>query len=92
MNLKIETVSSALEELADAYGAPRHIEDKEHMGRVIGLYHRELSKQFTEETFGEGLTIAWNQSRRFPVVADFHRGFDAPEKSNTPTMAQIGLV
>jgi len=31
-----------------------------------------------EETFGEGLTIAWNQSRRFPVVADFHRGFDAP--------------
>jgi len=92
MNLKIETVSSALEELADAYGAPRHIEDKEHMGRVIGLYHRELSKQFTDEQFKDALTIAWQQARRFPVVADFHRGFDAPDNGNTPTMAQIGLV
>jgi len=92
MTLNRETVKTAFIEFSLVFGMPKHIDSENKMAGVVDIYHRELSKQFTEETFGEGLTIAWNQSRRFPVVADFHRGFDAPDKSNTPTMAQIGLV
>jgi len=79
MKLEKETVATAIKELAEAYGTPQHIQTREQMDRLITLYHRELSKLCTEEKFPDALTIAWQQARRFPVVADFHRGFDAPK-------------
>ena len=80
MELKNATVRHALNEFIEVYGAPSHCKTQDHAERIANIYHRELSKQFTEETFRQGLDIAWNQARKFPVIADFHRGFDAPEK------------
>ena len=79
MKLKIETIGTATREFAEAFGAPAHITSPEKMERLVFLYHRELSKIYTEEKFPDALSIAWQQSRRFPVLADFHRGFDSPE-------------
>ena len=78
MKLKIETIGTATCEFAEAFGAPAHITSPEKMERLVFLYHRELSKIYTEEKFPAALSIAWSQARRFPVLADFNRGYDAP--------------
>jgi len=79
MKLKTETVANALLEFTEALGSPDHIKTAPQMDRLIFLYHRELSKLYTEEKFPAALSIAWQQARRFPVLSDFHRGFDSPE-------------
>ena len=79
MNLKRETVKQAFSEFGELRGWPPEIKTDEQAKRLIDVNHRELSKWLTEETFPEALSIAWQQARRFPVVADFHRGFDAPK-------------
>jgi len=91
MKLTIETVEKSLKEISEAYGVPAHIQTMSQMDRMIFLYHRELAKLYTEETFPAALSVAWQQARRFPVIADFHRGFDAPAGNNAPTMEEIGL-
>ena len=90
MKLSKETVELSLKEFVDALGAPQHVKTIKDMDKVINLYHRELSKYHSEETFPAALSIAWQQARRFPCIADFHRGFDAPV-NHGPTMADIGL-
>lgn len=80
MNLKITTVAKAYAEFGERYGWDRHASTQEAKKRIVFLDHRELSKLFSEEDFPKGLSIAWQQARRFPVIADFHRGFDAPTK------------
>ena len=79
MKLKLETIGTASCEFAEAFGAPAHISSPEKMERLVFLYHRELSKIYTEEKFPAALSIAWQQARRFPVLADFSRGYDCPE-------------
>ena len=79
MNLKRETVKQAYLELGERHGWPPGAKTDEQKRRIVDVDHRELSKWLTEETFPEALSIAWQQARRFPVVADFHRGFDAPK-------------
>lgn len=80
MNLKKETTDKALGEFAKVFGLPPHLKDGDNLRTALEILHRELSRQYTEETFPEALEIAWQQARRFPCIADFHRGFDAPER------------
>ena len=89
MKLTISTVANALLEFTEALGAPDHINSSEKMDRLIFLYHRELAKVYTEEKFPAALAIAWNQARRFPVLSDFHRDFNAPTsiKENEPNLS-----
>lgn len=75
MNLKIETVTKAYSEFGEAFGWPNHAKAVEQRKRIVQLNHRELSKFFTEESFPSGLTIAWKQARKFPLVSDFFVGF-----------------
>ena len=64
----------------------------DRMARAIDIIHRELSKHYTEETFKDALTVAWQQARKFPCVADFHRGFDAPKRDDGPTLEELRIV
>ena len=90
MKLERTTVVQAYIEFGERYGWPIHADTDARKSRIIDIDHRELSKLYTEERFHDALAIAWQQARRFPVVADFHRGFDAPSGgqrlSRTPSV------
>jgi hypothetical protein len=91
MKLKKETVTLAYLDFATRFGWPQHAKDNETRKAIVAIDHRELSKHYSDEQFKDALSIAWQQARRFPCIADFHRGFDAPEKSRTPSMDDLGL-
>ena len=78
MKLKLETTKRVLKEFADVYGLPKHIDSDEKLNNVVKIMHRELSLLYTEETFKDATSIAWQQSRKFPCITDFHRGWEAP--------------
>ena len=92
MVLSKETVISAFREFAVVFGVPDHLKEKDRMARAIDIIHRELSKHYTEETFKDALTVAWQQARKFPCIADFHRGFDAPKRDDGPTLEELRIV
>lgn len=77
-----ETVKDALFDFAAAYGWPQHIEKSEQITKIVDLYNRELSRTYTDADFSKGVAIAWDQCRKFPVVSDFHRGWDAPARKS----------
>jgi len=79
MKLDRATVAKAYLEFGERYGWPIHADTDAKKSRIVDIDHRELAKLYSEERFPDALTIAWQQARRFPVVADFHRGFDAPK-------------
>ena len=79
MQLSKETVIKTFSEFATVLGLPAHLSNPEKLSEAMTILHRELSKQYSEEQFATASSIAWQQARRFPVIADFHRGFDAPE-------------
>ena len=81
MKLSRDTVKKAYIEFGERFDWPPHAKTDEQKSRIIDLDWRELSKQYSDETFRDALTVAWQQARRFPVLADFHRGFDAPESN-----------
>jgi hypothetical protein len=84
MKLKRATVENAFQEYADMYGWAKHLEDPVRLNNAIDGFHRELSKDFSEENFGAGLYIAMRQARGPQLrLPDFHRGFDAPDKRIT---------
>ena len=79
MKLSRDTVKEAYIEFGLRFGWPVHAKTDQEKRRIIDIDHRELSKIYSEEKFPAALTIAWQQARRFPCLADFHRGFDAPK-------------
>lgn len=87
MTLKYQTVAVAYLEFAERFGWPRHADTKAKQKRVVEIDYRELARIYTEETFGRALCVAWQQARKFPCIADFHRGFDAPMRG--PTMEEL---
>ena len=78
MKLQRNTVRDAYVEFGHRFVWPPHADTDYKKTFIIDVDHRELSKLYTEETFPEALSVAWAQARKFPCVADFHRGFDAP--------------
>lgn len=84
MNLKIETVRDTLNDFGKAYAIPTHINGVEMLEDVIWIYHRELSKHYSDEKFrAKGATIAWTKTRKFPAVSDFFEGFDGNNTAQT---------
>ena len=80
MKLERRTVALAYIEFGERHGWPLHLDTDQKKKRAVDIDHRELSKLYTEEKFPDAVSIAWQQARRFPVIADFHRGFDAPSR------------
>jgi hypothetical protein len=86
MKLKLDTVSKAIDEFCEIYGAPWIARDRDLEGEELGefmiklckFYHKNLSAWHTEETFKDAVLIAGNQSRGFPTVADFYADHKPP--------------
>ena len=83
MKLKYETVQDAYKEFVMAFGMPQHIKSEIHYEKMIRLFHRELSKMFSEKTFADAVTIAWQQAVRLPVPANFYKGKAIPSVLNS---------
>jgi hypothetical protein len=90
MRLKLETVKDELNRFAVAYGWPAHCNTKQDCEMVALIYHTELEKHYTEESFNLAATIAWTKARRFPPVSDFFEGYDGKKPRTTGSME--GLV
>lgn len=82
MKLERETVKEAIRDFSKVHGWPRHIETDTDKRDLIDIMHRELSRLYSEEQFDAACATAWQQARRFPIIADFYRGFDAPEATD----------
>ena len=82
MKLTRETVKKAYGEFASLHGWPPHADTDDKKKRMIDLAFREFARVYTEESFEAARRIAWNQARKFPVPADFHRGWEAPAEED----------
>lgn len=78
MNLKKETVARAYSDFGLRFGWPAHSKDDEDRKKIVKFDHAILADMFSEEGFADALMIAKAQARKFPCVADFYRGYDAP--------------
>ena len=86
--LSRDTVRDAYIEFGKRFGWPDHAKTDEHKKFIIDFDHERLAVLYNDQTFPAALGIAKDQARRFPCIADFYRGFEAPKppsRSKIPT-------
>lgn len=89
MELQRETVKAVLLDFVAVYDWPSHVNSTDKMRAVVTVYHKELSKSFTEDTFSRAVNIAWSRARGFPFVSDFHEFGKLPQKAENPLSGYV---